>query len=149
MSALDIQVGGEYYKRFHLQPYEFFLANGTPHHIAAIIRRIVRYDQPKRSSHQELSKILHECDLIIELQTLTFYQKIKFTILKKFDKIPLQKFLDQDVLSPFQRKIIRTIYDYDTLSGNGMDDIKFIKNIVRKKLISIDELDEIKGGNNG
>ena len=75
MSALDRQVGGEYYKQFKIQPYELFYKNKVAHHKSAIIRRIVRYNSVERDSLKELGKIIHECDLIMELWDTTFYKK--------------------------------------------------------------------------
>jgi len=67
-SALDKQVGGSHYKWYRIQPYEFFLANKTPHHKASIIKRILRYDHGTGGGLKDLEKIKHEVDLIIELE---------------------------------------------------------------------------------
>ena len=67
-SALSTQVGGSHYKSYKIQPYEFFLANQIPHHKAAIIRRILRYDHPTGKGLQDLDKISHEIELIKELE---------------------------------------------------------------------------------
>ena len=67
-SALDRQVGGNYYKQYAIQPYEFFLKNHIPHHKAAIIRRILRYDQSGGKGKEDLDKITHEVELIIEIE---------------------------------------------------------------------------------
>ena len=68
MTATDRQVGGEHYKHYYVQPYWFFLANQIPHHKAAIIRRILRYDYPTGKGLEDLKKIQHEIELIIELE---------------------------------------------------------------------------------
>ncbi len=62
------QVGGEHYLQYKIQPYEFFHANAIPHHKAAIIRRILRYDHPTGKGLEDLEKILHEVEMIIELE---------------------------------------------------------------------------------
>lgn len=67
-NALDKQVGGSHYKQYKIQPYEFFMANQIPHHKAAIIRRILRYDHPTGKGLQDLQKIQHEVELIIQLE---------------------------------------------------------------------------------
>jgi len=67
-SALKSQVGGFHYKEYQIQPYEFFLRNKIPHHKAAIIRRILRYDHPTGKGLQDLDKISHEIELIKELE---------------------------------------------------------------------------------
>lgn len=69
MSAFDSQVGGSHYKQYAIQPYEFFFKNKIPHHKAAIIRRIMRYDHPTGKGLEDLQKIKHEIDLIIELES--------------------------------------------------------------------------------
>lgn len=68
MTALDKQVGGSHYKDYRIQPYKFFLDNKIPHHKAAIIRRILRYDHPTGKGIEDLDKIKHEIELIIELE---------------------------------------------------------------------------------
>ena len=69
-NALDKQVGGSHYKQYKIQPFEFFLRNQIPHHKAAIIRRILRYDHETGSGLQDLRKIQHEVELIIQLEEL-------------------------------------------------------------------------------
>ena len=67
-SALDIQVGGQHYKHFKIQPFVFFHANQLPFHKADIIKRIMRYDLPTGKGLQDLEKAKHEIDMIIELE---------------------------------------------------------------------------------
>jgi hypothetical protein len=67
-SAFQSQVGGTHYKQFKIQPYTFFFENKIPHHKAAIIRRILRYDHPTGKGKEDLEKIRHEVDLIMELE---------------------------------------------------------------------------------
>lgn len=67
-SALDTQVGGSHYKGFKIQPFEFFIANKIPFHKADIIKRILRYDLPTGKGFEDLRKIKHEIDLIIQLE---------------------------------------------------------------------------------
>lgn len=61
------QVGGNHYKQYKIQPYEFFYKNNIPHHKAAIIRRILRYDHPTGKGMTDLDKIVHEVELIKKL----------------------------------------------------------------------------------
>ena len=42
--ATDVQIGGDHYKNFKIQPYVFFHANQLPFHKSDIIKRIMRYD---------------------------------------------------------------------------------------------------------
>jgi len=66
-SALDTQVGGNHYKKYRVQPKEFFIANGIQAHKATIIERILRYDSPTGKGMEDLEKIKHEVDLIIDI----------------------------------------------------------------------------------
>lgn len=61
------QVGGNHYKQYKIQPYEFFYKNNIPHHKAAIIRRILRFDHPTGKGMTDLDKIIHEVELIKKL----------------------------------------------------------------------------------
>ena len=61
------QVGGSHYKQYTIQPYEFFYKNNIPHHKAAIIRRILRFDHPTGKGMTDLDKIIHEVELIKKL----------------------------------------------------------------------------------
>ena len=63
----DVQVGGAHYKQYTIQPYEFFFKNSIPHHKAAIIRRILTYDHLTGKGREDLEKIKHEIDLILDL----------------------------------------------------------------------------------
>lgn len=67
MNPFDKQVGGTHYKDYAIQPYDFFYQNNIPHHKAAIIRRILRYDHPTGHGLQDLQKIQHEVEMIMEL----------------------------------------------------------------------------------
>jgi len=68
MSALNTQVGGSHYKQYKIQPKEFFIKNQIPSHKATIIERILRYDHPTGKGMEDLEKIKHEVDLIIEIE---------------------------------------------------------------------------------
>lgn len=68
--ASDQQVGGSHYKDYEISPYLFLLKNKIPHHKAAIIRRILRYDHPTGNGIVDLNKCKHEIDLIIEYDEL-------------------------------------------------------------------------------
>jgi len=68
ISPLDKQVGGTHYKQYQIQPFEFFIRNQIPFHKADIIKRILRYDHPTGKGMEDLKKIKHEIDLIIQLE---------------------------------------------------------------------------------
>lgn len=65
VNPFDKQIGGNHYRGYVIEPYEFLFKNKIPHHKAAIIRRILRYDHPTGKGREDLEKIKHEIDLII------------------------------------------------------------------------------------
>jgi hypothetical protein len=71
-SALDVQVAGSHYKDKKIQPVEYIHANGLGFLEGCIVKRITRWrDKPAASRFQDLEKIKHEVDLLIELESRT------------------------------------------------------------------------------
>jgi hypothetical protein len=66
-AALDVQVGGAHYKNKRIQPVEFSYANNLNGLEASIVKRITRWRD--KDGFQDLEKIKHEIDLLIELET--------------------------------------------------------------------------------
>jgi len=64
--ALDVQVGGDHYKKFKIQPVEFIHANNLPYIEGAIIKYACRWRN--KNGVQDLNKIKHFVDLLIELE---------------------------------------------------------------------------------
>lgn len=67
MSALTIQIGGSHYKDCAIQPIEYIHANNLGFLAGCIVKRITRYDKPTGKGLQDLQKIKHEIDLLIEM----------------------------------------------------------------------------------
>ena len=65
VSALDTQVAGDHYRKMKIQPVEFIHANNIPFLEGCIIKRICRWKN--KDGIQDLEKIKHEVDLLIEL----------------------------------------------------------------------------------
>lgn len=69
-SALDHQVAGGHYKNKKIQPVEYIHANNLGFLEGCIVKRITRWrDKPAESRFQDLEKIKHEIDLLIELES--------------------------------------------------------------------------------
>ena len=66
--ALDEQVGGDHYKGFKIQPVEYSTKNELGFVQGCIVKRITRYNVPGGKGLQDLQKIKHEVDLLIELE---------------------------------------------------------------------------------
>lgn len=70
-NPLEIQVGGNHYKDFVIQPVEYTMKNKLSFLQGCIIKRISRYNKKGGKGLQDLKKIQHEVDLIIELEGIT------------------------------------------------------------------------------
>lgn len=65
-SALDVQIGGDHYKSFKIQPIEFIEANNLGFHEGNIIKYITRY--ATKNGKDDLEKAKHYIDLLIEFK---------------------------------------------------------------------------------
>jgi hypothetical protein len=69
-SALDVQEGGNHYKGKRIQPVEYIAANGLNFLEGCVVKRITRWrDKAKDDRFEDLRKIKHEIDLLIEMET--------------------------------------------------------------------------------
>jgi len=73
MGALDEQVGGDHYKNMALQPIELIVANKLSFLQGCIIKRTCRYNLSGGKGKQDLKKIIHEVNLLIELEEDEFF----------------------------------------------------------------------------
>jgi len=64
--ALNIQVGGDHYKRWPIQPVEFIHANGIPFIEGNCIKYLLRWRD--KNGIKDLEKVKHYVDLLIELE---------------------------------------------------------------------------------
>lgn len=68
-SALDVQVAGNHYKGKRIQPVEYIAANNLNFLEGCIVKRITRWrDKEGKSRFEDLEKIKHEIDLLIEME---------------------------------------------------------------------------------
>lgn len=68
MSALKTQIGGEHYKTCAIQPVQYIEANDLRFLEGCVVKRITRHDKPTGKGRQDIEKIIHECQLILELR---------------------------------------------------------------------------------
>lgn len=59
----DKQIGGNHYKEFHIQPYEFISKNNLSFFQGNVVKYVCRY--LKKGGIQDLEKIKHYIDLEI------------------------------------------------------------------------------------
>jgi hypothetical protein len=67
-SALDTQIGGNHYKNNKIQPVQYSEANNLPFLEGSVVKRITRHDKPTGKGVEDLRKIIHEVELILELR---------------------------------------------------------------------------------
>lgn len=67
-NPMDIQVGGDHYKVFAIQPIEFATKNNLGFIQGDVVKQISRYNLPGGKGLQDLQKIKHEIDLLIHLE---------------------------------------------------------------------------------
>ena len=67
-SALSVQIGGDHYSTKGIQPVQYIHANGLNFLEGCIVKRITRWRQ--KNGKEDLLKIKHEIDLLIELEGL-------------------------------------------------------------------------------
>lgn len=68
-SALDTQIAGSHYKGKRIQPVEYIEANKLTFLEGCIVKRITRWrEKPQGKQFEDLQKIKHEIDLLIEME---------------------------------------------------------------------------------
>ena len=67
-SALSRQVGGDHYKGLAIQPAVYNTKNKIGFLPGNIVKRISRYNKPGGKGLEDLEKIKHEVDLLIEIE---------------------------------------------------------------------------------
>lgn len=65
--ALDVQVGGDHYKQFGIQPMEYIFANKLGFVEGCVVKYITRWRD--KGGIEDLKKIQHYCQLLIENET--------------------------------------------------------------------------------
>lgn len=65
--ALDVQIGGDHYKGLAIQPVVFNTRNRLGFLEGCIIKRAARHDKPTGKGRQDIEKLIHEAQLILEL----------------------------------------------------------------------------------
>ena len=65
-SALNVQVGGEHYKKLAIQPVEYIHANGIGYFEGNVIKYVTRWRD--KGGIADLLKARHYIDMLIELE---------------------------------------------------------------------------------
>lgn len=65
-SALDVQEGGDHYKKMKIQPVEYIHANGLQWAEGTVVKYVSRWRD--KGGIEDLKKARHVLDLLIELE---------------------------------------------------------------------------------
>lgn len=65
-SPLDVQVGGDHYKKYKIQPGEFAHANKLDFFQGSIVKYVTRFRD--KNGKEDLAKAKHFLDLLISLE---------------------------------------------------------------------------------
>ena len=71
--ALDVQAGGDHYKKLVVQPIEYIHANGIPFAEGSVIKYVTRWRD--KGGIEDLKKARHFLDLLIELEAKAAQEK--------------------------------------------------------------------------
>lgn len=63
-NALDVQVGGNHYKRMAIQPIEFIVKNNIPYREANVIKYVCRHSF--KNGKEDIRKAIHYLEMILE-----------------------------------------------------------------------------------
>lgn len=66
-AVLDVQIGGDHYKGLAIQPAVFSTRNGLGFLEGCIVKRAARHDKPTGKGREDIEKLIHEAQLILEL----------------------------------------------------------------------------------
>jgi len=68
MKAKDIQVGGNHYKNFKIQPIEYIQANNLSYCEANVVKYVTRWRS--KNGIEDLKKAKHYIDLLMESEVI-------------------------------------------------------------------------------
>lgn len=63
-NPLDVQVDGNHYKKYKIQPVEFCMANNIPYAEGSVIKYVVRHKD--KHGKRDLEKAIHFLQILIQ-----------------------------------------------------------------------------------
>lgn len=120
MNPLDVQVGGQHYKKYKIQPVELYNKFCLGFGESNLIKYSMRHQD--KNGLQDLEKVEHYCDLMIQ-----FNNPIgKFMT---FDYI--DHFAHVNNLSPFAKQVIEEVSLW--LLNSSSDHLENVKSLIREE----------------
>jgi hypothetical protein len=134
-NPLDIQIGGDHYKNFAIQPIEYIHQNNIGFIAGCVIKRIARYNQPTEKGTEDIRKIIHELDILIDQVNMGYPSYSSFIDRHSLPTTPAN-FCWVNGFEGEQAAIIHLVTLYN-LSGSGVSDLQEAKHIAEKLLNEI------------
>ena len=120
MNPLDVQVGGQHYKKYKIQPVELYNKFCLGFGESNLIKYSMRHQD--KNGLQDLDKVEHYCDLMIQ-----FNNPIgKFIPLDYIDH-----FAHVNNLSPFAKQVIEEVSLW--LLNGSSDHLQSVKSLIREE----------------
>lgn len=120
MNPLDVQVGGQHYKKYKIQPVELYNKFNLGFGESNLIKYSMRHQD--KNGLQDLDKVDHYCDLMIQFSN-PVGEFIPFEYIEHFAHV--------NNLSPFAKQIIEEVSLW--LLNNSNDHLQSIKSLIREE----------------
>lgn len=120
MNPLDVQVGGQHYKKYKIQPVELYNKFNLGFGESNLIKYSMRHQD--KNGLQDLDKVVHYCDLMIQ-----FNNPIGNFI--PFDYI--EHFAHVNNLSLFAKQVIEEVNLW--LLNGSSDHLENVKSLIREE----------------
>ena len=120
MNPLDVQVGGQHYKKYKIQPVRLY----NKFNLGLGESNLVRYSRrhQDKNGSQDLDNVNHYCDLMIQFDN-------PVGDFMSFDYI--EHFARMNNLSPFAKQVIEEVNRW--LLNNSSDHLQNIKSLIREE----------------
>ncbi|GEM_PF-5935001 len=134
-NPLETQVGGNHYKNFAIQPIEYIHHNDIGFVAGCVIKRVCRYNQPTGKGAEDMRKVMHELDILIDQVNMGYPSYAHFLDRHSLPTTPAN-FCWVNGFEGDQAAIIHLVTLYN-LSGCGVSDLQEAKHIAEKLLNEI------------
>lgn len=125
---LKRQIGGDHYKNLAIQPVEYIHQNNLNFLAGCIIKRIARFNRPGGKGSEDLNKISHELDLLIDQYKKGFFGHDLFPTVHPLTIGPVT-FCNANGFGAEQRTMITLITIYNR--GGGIESLYEAKILIR------------------
>ena len=120
MNPLDVQVGGQHYKKYKIQPVELYNKFNLGFGESNLIKYSMRHQD--KNGLQDLDKVEHYCDLMIQFNN-PIGKFMTFNYIEHFAHV--------NNLSPFAKQVIEEVSLW--LLNGSSDHLESVKSLIREE----------------